>query len=73
MNERILQFPTEEGLILGVLRQYRESEGEAYFAVVYDRRAQEYILSHMDKILRYSAGKSAGSLKQAKTTGEDHC
>ena len=66
MNERILQFPTEEGLSRGMLRQYRESEGKEYFMVVYDRQAQEYILSHMDKILRYSAGKSAGSLKQAK-------
>ena len=71
MNECVLRLPTEEGLSRGMLRRYGESEGKEYFVVVYDRQAQEYILSHIDQILRYSAGKSAGSLKQAKTAEED--
>ena len=72
MNEHILRLPTEEGLRRGMLRRYGESEDKEYDAVEYDRRAQEYILSHMDKILRYSAGKSAGSLKQAKAAEDDY-
>lgn len=71
MNECVLRLPTEEGLSRGMLRRYGESEGKEYFVVVYDRQAQEFILSHIDQILRYSAGKSAGSLKQAKTAEED--
>lgn len=72
MNEHTFRLPTEEGLSRGMLRQYRESEGKEYFVVVYDRQAQAYILAHMDKILRYSAERSVGSLKQAKAAEEDY-
>ena len=55
MNDRILKLPTEAGLQQGMLRQYRENEKWEYFLVLYERKAQEYIIGHMTEIMLFSA------------------
>lgn len=55
MNDRILKLPTEAGVRLGILRQYRENEKGEYYVVLYEREAQEYIIGHMTDIMHLSA------------------
>ena len=55
MNDRVLKLPTEEGMALGMLRQYQENENGDYYLVLYERQAQAYIIDHMREIVRFAA------------------
>ena len=57
MNDRVLKLPTEEGMALGMLRQYRENENGDYYLVLYERQAQAYIIENMQQIVDFAASE----------------
>ena len=57
MNDRLLKLPTEEGMALGMLRQYRENENGDYYLVLYERQAQAYIIENMQQIVDFAASE----------------
>ena len=57
MNDRVLKLPTEEGMALGMLRQYRENENGDYYLVFYERQAQAYIIENMQQIVDFAASE----------------
>ena len=45
-----MKLPTEKGLGLGLKSEKREYHGKPYMAVIYGKKAQEYLISNFEKI-----------------------
>lgn len=52
INGRNCKLPTYDGTKLGLMVDRRESEGgERYYVVLYNRKAQEFVIDNMDAVL----------------------
>lgn len=66
---KTVKSPTGRGEQMGIIREARMGQNGAYFVVVYNRAAQNFILDNLDAIIEY---QSAMSENQGTAWSQEH-
>ena len=69
-NDIKYKVPTAQGSLLGITRKQRSREdGNTFFVNVFDKRAQSFVLEHMDEIIEINNAHKAARIEREELQG----